>query len=678
MRLSHVFTIAGVFIAAGLLCLVGARFAVLGIEDTSRSAVLNSLDEEGLVWSEVEADGLQVYLSGTAPSEAARFRALSVAGGVVDAARLIDQMLVAESQNIAIPRFSVEILRNDSGISLIGLVPAAMDRQVFVDRVADVGADEEISDFLESADYPAPDGWEDALTYALRSLQFLERTKISVDAENVSVIAITDSAEEKAEVEAALSRRVPDSIELALEVSAPRPVIAPFTLRFLIDEDGARFDACSADTEEARDRILEAAQAAGMTGATNCTVGLGVPTPTWAEAVSQTLAAVADLGQGTVTFSDGDISILAAEGTPQNLFDDVIGTLETRLPDLFALTAVLPETPDANETEALEFTATLSPEGLLQLRGRVATAADRTVVDSFAMARFSSEGVDMRARVDDGVPENWTYRIVTGLDALSYLTNGIMSVTPDTMSVSGATGQADASSMIAALLSEKLGEGAEYSINVEYQEALDPVASIPTPAECEARINQVKDTRKINFEPGSARLDVAGKQIMDDIAEILRECGELTMEVAGHTDSQGREAMNQQLSQNRAQTIVNELQMRRVLTRSIRAVGYGESAPIADNDTEDGREANRRIEFNVITPEELAAAAEEATGDEEIAEDASDEETALDSDAQEGEEDSGTNDAVDEASETSETSEDEDDADEAAADAEDGTSDEQN
>lgn len=65
--------------------------------------------------------------------------------------------------------------------------------------------------------------------------------------------------------------------------------------------------------------------------------------------------------------------------------------------------------------------------------------------------------------------------------------------------------------------------------------------------------------------------------------------------------------MNQQLSQARAQSILNELRGRRIPTSSYTAVGYGETQPIADNDTEEGREANRRIEFRLIRPEPVEA-----------------------------------------------------------------------
>lgn len=610
MRLSKIFAIAGVFLAAAVLCLVCARFAVGMIEDTTRITVRDTLDENGLTWAEVDANGLQVFLAGTAPSEATRFKALSVAGTIVDAARVIDQMLVEDHDRVEPPRFSMEILRNEGGVSLIGLVPAAMDREAFVEVVEDAADGAPVADFLEAADYPEPDTWEDATAYALRSLKELERTKISLDAARVEITAMTDSAAEKADVEARLSRRLPEGVSLALDISAPRPVIAPFALRFVIEDGKARFDACSADTEVARERIIAAARSAGQAGRANCLIGLGVPSPRWAEAAELAIGALAELGGGEVTFSDADISLVADETVEQRRFDDIVGGLESALPEVFALHAVLPRSPDKLSHEAPEFTITLSPEGLVQLRGRV-FAADRGMIDTFARARFTSDGVHMTARADDDLPEGWTLRILAAIDALSRLSHGVVLVSPDEVSITGSTGEADAGNAISAMLSEKLGKGARFSIDVEYVEALDPVASLPTPEECEARIAEVQKEHKITFEPGSANIDANASDIMDRIADILRECGDITLEIGGHTDSQGREVMNQQLSLSRAETVLNELRMRRVLTSAITAVGYGESRPIADNDTEEGREANRRIEFKVIVPEEVAEDATE-------------------------------------------------------------------
>lgn len=605
MRLSTAFKIAGVFGLAFLGSLFAARFSVDAIEEASRHAVRDTLDAEGMVWTEIDADGLQVFLAGTAPSEADRFRALSVAGSVVESARLIDQMLVEASVEVAPPRFSVEMLRNESGVFLMGLVPTDTDRASLLDRLSRQVRGVELIDFLNTADYPSPATWEDALDFAVEALAGMERTKISVEADRVRVVSMADSVQAKLDLETRLARRLPDDVRLELDVSAPRPVSTPFTLRYSLENGQGRFDACHADSEETRAAILLAAGQAGLSSKPDCLLALGVPSPRWAEAVSQAISAVAELGGGTVTFSDADIALVALQGTPPLHFDTVIGRLEGDLPEVFALTAVLPE-PQQQDIQAVpEVVATLSPEGLVQVRGRLDSAMTRSTVDSFARARFASDSVSLATRVADDLPSDWTLRVLAGLEALSFLSHGSVTIDPEIVAVRGQTGQPTASADISGLFTQKLGDGAIYQIDVIYQEKLDPVAGLPTPEECEEKIAEVKSGRKITFEPASADLDADSRAVMDDIAEILRACGEIRMEIGGHTDSQGREVMNLELSQARAQSILNELRSRRVLTASISAKGYGETQPIADNDTEEGREANRRIEFKVIRPEPI-------------------------------------------------------------------------
>lgn len=603
MRLSSLLITAAPFAIAAALGLLAAHSVVDVIEDNSELGIRRSLDDQGLTWAEVHADGLKVFLTGTAPSEAQRFKAITTAGGVVDAARVIDDMAVADSASMQAPRFSIEILRNDSGISLIGLVPADMDRGKLVKSLQSIAGDAPVSDLLQTADYDMPEGWDDSVDFGIKALKKLPRSKISVEAGAVAIRAMTDSAEDKRDLEKDLSRAAGHDLTLALDISAPRPVITPFTLRFLIEGDKARFDACSAEDEEARDRILAAARKAGLSGEADCTIGLGVPSPRWAEAAELSIAALADLGGGSVTFADADITLVAAEGTEQARFDRVVGELENDLPDLFSLHPTLPKPADLEPGEAPEFVATLSPEGQVQLRGRLSDDLARAATESYARARFGSASVYTAARLDDTLPDSWPLRVLAGIEALSHLSNGAVTVTPDAIAIFGKTGQPDASARIARLLVAKLGESARFDIDVEYLEKLDPVAAIPTPEECEARIGKILETSKINFEPGSYTPDANSQNIIDAIAEILKECGEIKMEIGGYTDSQGRESMNQALSQARAQAVLNALRERRILTSSFKAVGYGESNPIASNETEEGRDANRRIEFKLIRPE---------------------------------------------------------------------------
>ncbi|MEO0391238.1 MAG: OmpA family protein [Pseudomonadota bacterium] len=401
-----------------------------------------------------------------------------------------------------------------------------------------------------------------------------------------------------------------------MDIAAPRPVITPFTLRFVMDEDGARFDACSAGSEQSRQIIVAAARGAGMTGPDRCTVGMGVPSPRWPQAVAVSISALNELGAGSVTFSDADVTLTAAEGTSQATFDRVVGELETDLPDVFALKAVLPETVDPTAGPP-EFTATLSPEGQVQLRGRLNDEQVRMVTDSYAKSRFGVGNVYMATRLVDELPANWPTRVLAGLEALASLSNGVVRVTPDLLEVSGNTGDEDASSRIATLLADKLESGEAFEIDVTYLEKLDPVASIPTPDECETEIGTILASKKINFEPGSATIASATLDTMDRVAEVLSACGTLRLEIQGHTDSQGREEMNLNLSQARAQSVLNELRARRVPTANFVARGYGETQPIADNETDEGREANRRIEFRLIRPE--PSAPEQETGLESLA-----------------------------------------------------------
>lgn len=613
MRLSSLLIVLGTFTTAAMICIVAAVFSVALIEDSSESGVKSALDKEGLIWAEVYAEGLQVFIAGTAPTEALRFKAISTAGSVVDAARIIDNMQAAATVGLAPPRFSIEILRNDSGISLIGLIPTTSNRQDIVDALSRLVGRNRVTDLMETADYDTSPEWVSALDFALNALEDLPRSKISISSGRVAITAMTESGAARQRIEAELKRNTPQAVQLALDLSAPRPVITPFTLRFVKDATGARFDACSADTEQARNRILAAARALGLDGDVSCIIGLGVPSPNWAKAVQQSLSGLGKIGGGSVTIADADITLVAPEGTDQDVFDRIVGELQAALPEVFSLHSELPALAEEDGEGPPEFIATLSPEGLVQLRGRLKNRLTRETTVSYARARFGSDNTYMAARIDETLPGSWPVRVLASLDALSLLANGVITVTPERVDISGSTGDPQGSAEISRVLVEKLGETEKFSINVKYREQLNPVAAKPKPDDCEIEVRHILSDRKIQFDPGKSSMDKSAVAIMDDIAEILAQCGEMKFEIQGHTDSQGREEMNQQLSQARAQSVINELRDRRVLTSALTAKGYGESQPIASNDTQQGREANRRIAFVLIRPKPVVE--EESTLD---------------------------------------------------------------
>lgn len=591
--------VAGIFGLAALVALVLSWGAATFIESRSGQLVTSRLLAEGYTWAKVETDGLIVTLSGTAPNEGMRFRAMNLAGTVVEPGRLRDTFEVTPAQVIAAPRFSVEMLRNDADVQLIGLLPEGEDKTRLAEVSGRIMAGTTAADMLQSAAYPAPEGWDDALTLGMVALELLPQSKISVSAEGVVITAVAASETEKQQFEAQIAKATPKGLKVATTISAPRPVLTPFTLRFVIDEQGARFDACSADSEAARDAILAAASEAGAKGNLRCAIGLGVPSPSWARATSAAIATLAKLGGGTVTFSDVDITLLAGPDVTQAVFDREIGELRANLPDVFALDAQMPDKADA--AGPIEFTAELAAvTHKLDLRGRLTDDRTQAAVESFAKAQFGAGRVHVATVLDPKAPDGWPLRVLAGLAALAVLDHGTLVVRPDTVEVAGVAGSQQASARISQLLSDRLGQGKTFKVDVRYDKELDPQAALPTPEECLDGLQAVMKGQKIGFAPGSAELDLASVKIMDALAKALKDCAALKLEIAGHTDAQGSEAGNQGLSQARAEAVLFALQGRRVDVSAMRARGYGESVPIADNGTEAGREANRRIEFTLI------------------------------------------------------------------------------
>jgi len=86
---------------------------------------------------------------------------------------------------------------------------------------------------------------------------------------------------------------------------------------------------------------------------------------------------------------------------------------------------------------------------------------------------------------------------------------------------------------------------------------------------------------------------------LDRVAQILTAYPQTTILVAGHTDSTGSEEYNMTLSQKRADSVKNALVQRGVAAQRINAVGYGEGQPVGDNETEFGRQQNRRVEVRI-------------------------------------------------------------------------------
>lgn len=620
MRAVSVTISAAAFLIAGFAAYFMAGITVGWIEDISARAVEKRLVMEGFDWASVQTDGLEVILEGEAPSEARRFNALAAAGAVVEAARVIDNFTIQDKGPLIAPKFSVEILRNDTGISIIGLIPTSSDKKGLVKRISTIADNLPVADFLETADYPVPKNWPSAISFSLLALERLERSKISVGQGWVKIEAIGDSPEQKAKLRAELVRRTPSNIRSQILISAPRPVITPFTLRFRINDQRSLFDACSAGSTDDANLILNAAKASGFNGSQVCRQGLGSPSPQWGYAAALVIGALAKIGQGSVAMSDADVSLTAIAGTDPILFERITRRLESELPDVFVLQKMLlVETDDKEGQEPPAMVATLSPEGQVQVRGPVLDALAQSTLKSFAFATFGTKDVLLATKIRETLPAGWSVRTMVSLAALGELNSGLVEVSPNLISISGLTGDKATSTKISQILLDRMGNSALFELDVTYREELDPLARLLDKNECLEEVTNLVKSNKITFEPSSTTLDTNSQKTIAAIAEVLSQCAEVQIEIGGHTDSQGREEMNLNLSQSRADSVLNALRSEKVKMKTLTSIGYGETTPIEDNKTEEGREANRRIEFRLmktVTPvKDLSIKAEEASNE---------------------------------------------------------------
>ena len=131
------------------------------------------------------------------------------------------------------------------------------------------------------------------------------------------------------------------------------------------------------------------------------------------------------------------------------------------------------------------------------------------------------------------------------------------------------------------------------------QTALETAGELDTEA-CAGRFEIISRTGAIYFKTGSADLAADSKPLLESIVQIARRCPKLRIQVAGHTDSSGDPAANRVLSDGRAKSVVRYLTGAGIAADRFEAVGYGDTKPVAPNDSAWNQSRNRRIAFSVV------------------------------------------------------------------------------
>jgi OOP family OmpA-OmpF porin len=447
---------------------------------------------------------------------------------------------------------------------------------------------------------------EDEITTAATGVadDAIHRVETGVAGRDITVRGIADSEAERDALIAALDavegrRVVRDEIEVLETVS-------PYTLSAQ-REDGVKKLAGHIPHERLRSRF----SALEADGVGDLTLASGAP-ENWATAAEGAITALAPLDRGQMALQDSTVKLTGLARGPQER--------EAALASLAGL-------PDGYDTEAsIEMRDDGSPPSfeISWDAGQGASVVGKlpkgmTARDVTAMLGLDEIWGEPETALFDHGQRHMILPTISGMgdwlaqSELATLTveNGasylMVMPTPgaDLDLISRSLGEAIPKTDITVIEAEDLPEDGAMRLNAATGQSeqftggywLPVLDFAPDASTCASQSEAALQAAKINFVTGSARLGPRALGPINRVAAVMRRCvndAGLTAELGGHTDNTGNAEANHALSLSRAQAVKAALQARGVPGDALATVGYGQSEPIADNSTDEGRAANRR------------------------------------------------------------------------------------
>lgn len=243
----------------------------------------------------------------------------------------------------------------------------------------------------------------------------------------------------------------------------------------------------------------------------------------------------------------------------------------------------------AEQTSTYAFSARKDAAGTITLDGMVPAEATRAFFGS-----VTGSLTDEALSIVPNAPENFILDAKAGLQALVAVGEGQLSLDNGQWTFSAKAGSAAAEASAQAEL-KAAPTLSDWTVALEGPPKVDA---------CREEVLAFAADNPILFTSASATMTEQSSAAVDHIAEILKACPDAYVYIEGHTDSDGDDSLNLALSVARAESVVAHLAADGFDAQRLYAVGYGESQPIADNDTAEGKRANRRIVFTIRTEPE--------------------------------------------------------------------------
>ncbi|MEO0496567.1 MAG: OmpA family protein [Pseudomonadota bacterium] len=308
------------------------------------------------------------------------------------------------------------------------------------------------------------------------------------------------------------------------------------------------------------------------------------------DAVSFATGQLSELQTGEVEMVDGDYSI---SGVAANVeaYDAVSNALSGDLPAGLNLSS---QRIDLPIVDPYVWSASRN-EDRIELSGNAPSTEEIDQLGVYAADRFSGLEITSSMTRAGGAPTNFDSAASAALNTLSRMRSGTATLTGRQLTVEGETFTPSLRDELTAAVLSGLPAGfvGEANITAPELEAVEV-------ERCDALVVARMADATIGFETAKAVIKSESFGLLDELSGIVARCPGARVEVNGHTDSDGSETYNQRLSEARANAVRTYIVEAGVEPLRIRARGFGESQPIADNETDEGKAKNRRIEFKIV------------------------------------------------------------------------------
>ncbi|MEM6616038.1 MAG: OmpA family protein [Pseudomonadota bacterium] len=474
-------------------------------------------------------------------------------------------------------QFAVE--RDAQSIILSGFAPSLSDETSFIDEAKQAFPDLSVRSELELA-AGAPNDFAEIASQMVGLVGNLAFGSVRATDDDVAIDGLAASQSEYASLREAATG-------LKISTFDVTPPLAD-NFRWSADYDGSTITLEGfVPSDGAREAVLAAVRANLPSARVRDEMELasGLSDDVRFEDVAYgSLAALSGLSSGRADLEGTELVIsgTSPDGEVMEIDDEFEGLG-------IAVTASL----EAPEVSPYRFNADWQGWGII-LTGHVSDEATRQAILESVARNFGRVEIESSLSFGSGHPDEFQNAVTTGLRQLSRLATGQLALRDTVIEMNGIALTPRSTEIIPRDFEASIPGSFTSEISVSnpaFQPQLEANA-------CEALVDEALATRTILFESGEAAVASDSVGLIDQLTAVLDRCPGVSMTVEGHTDAQGSAASNMTLSQNRAEAVVARLIEKGIESNRLTATGFGETRPIADNGTDDGRARNRRIEFS--------------------------------------------------------------------------------